>query len=213
MPSRPAFFPNKKPEELDIKDSVIFEKAHPESKKTLAQIAEALTYYLFVWDYTMAHTGRGGVEHEYGMVRQAHFVEIEVDPDTGGIEILKQVSVNDGGKVINPDAFNGQQYGGAYMGLSRSTKETLYFDPKTGLALNDNLIGYPVNVMNDVASIDCAIVETGLGYAPYGSCGVGEDGGACNHTIMPTAVYNAIGKYVDSEPVTPDKILKALGKA
>ncbi len=213
MPSRPAFFPDKKPEELDIKDSVIFEKAHPENKKTLAQIAAALTYYLFVWDYTMAHTGRGGVEEEYSMVRQAHFVEIEVDPDTGGIEILKQVSVNDGGKVINPDAFNGQQYGGAYMGLSRSTKETLYFDPKTGLALNDNLIGYPVNVMNDVASIECAIVETGLGYAPYGSCGVGEDGGACNHTIMPTAVYNAIGKYVDSEPVTPDKILKALGKA
>jgi CO/xanthine dehydrogenase Mo-binding subunit len=212
-PVRPALFPNKKSEELNLKDSVVFEKANPGNKKTLAEIARTWGNELFVWDYTMAHTGRGGVQDEYSMVRQAHFVEIEVDPDTGGIEILKQVSVNDGGKVINPDAFNGQQYGGAYMGLGRSTKETLYFDPKTGLALNDNLIGYPVNVMNDVASIDCAIVETGLGYAPYGSCGVGEDGGACNHTIMPTAVYNAIGKYVDSEPVTPDKILKALGKA
>jgi len=213
QPQRPAFFPNKKPEELDMKDSVIFEKAHPENKKTLAQIAAALTYDLFAWDYTMAHTGRGGVNHEYSMVRQAHFLEIEVDPDTGGIEILKQVSVNDGGTVVNPDAFNGQQYGGVYMGLGRSTKETVYHDPKTGVVLNDNLIGYPVNVMNDVASIDCAYVETRLGYAPYGSCGVGEDGGACNHTIMPTAVYNAIGKYVDIEPVTPDKILKALGKA
>jgi CO/xanthine dehydrogenase Mo-binding subunit len=213
MPSRPAFFPNKKPEELDIKDSVIFEKAHPENKKTLAQIAAALTYYLYVWDYTPGHTGRGGVGREYNMVRQAHFVEIEVDPDTGGIEILKQVSVNDGGKVINPDSFNGQQYGGAYMGLGRSSKETVYHDPKTGVVLNDNLIGYPVNVMNDVASIECAYVETGLAYAPYGSCGIGESGGACNHTIMPSAVYNAIGKYVDIEPITPDRILKALGKA
>lgn len=56
-------------------------------------------------------------------------------------------------------------------------------------------------------------METGLGYAPYGTVGVGESGGAVNHCIMPSAVYNAIGKYVDAEPVTPDKILKALGKA
>jgi CO/xanthine dehydrogenase Mo-binding subunit len=48
-------------------------------------------------------------------------VEIEVDPDTGGIEIIKQVSVNDAGKVINPDAFNGQQYGGAYMDSHSTT--------------------------------------------------------------------------------------------
>jgi hypothetical protein len=112
------------------------------------------TYDLYVWDYTPGHTGRGGVGQKYSMVRQAHFVEIEVDPDTGGIEIKKQVSVNDGGKVINPDAFNGQQYGGAYMGLGRSSKETVYHDPKTGVVLNDNLIGYPVNVMNDVGSIN-----------------------------------------------------------
>ena len=54
-----------------MKDSVIFEKAHPGNKKTLAQIAAAWTYDLFVWDYTMAHTGRGGVKDEYSMVRQA----------------------------------------------------------------------------------------------------------------------------------------------
>jgi xanthine dehydrogenase molybdenum-binding subunit len=212
-PQRPALFPNKKPEELDLKGSVVFEKANPGNKKTLAQIAAAWSRDLFVWDVPPAHTGRGGVEKEYCMVRQAHFVEVEVDPDTGGIEIIKQVSVNDGGRVINPDAFNGQQYGGAYMGLGRSSKETVYHDPQTGVALNENLIGYPVNVMNDVASIDCRFVETGLGYAPYGTSGIGESGGAVNHCIMPSAIYNAIGKYVDSEPVTPDKILKALGKA
>jgi CO/xanthine dehydrogenase Mo-binding subunit len=44
--------------------------------------------------------------------------------------------VNDGGNGINPDAFNGQQYGGAYMGLGRSGKETEYHDRRTGMALN-----------------------------------------------------------------------------
>ena len=197
----------------DLKDSVVFEKANLENKKTLAEIARTWGRNLFVWDTPPAHTGRGGVEEEYCMVKQAHFVEIEVDPDTGGIEIKKQVSVNDGGRVINPDAFNGQQYGGAYMGLGRSSKETVYYDPRTGVALNENLIGYPVNVMNDVESIDCHYVETGSGYSSYGTCGIGESGGAVNHCIIPSAVYNAIGKYVDDEPVTPDKILKALGKA
>jgi hypothetical protein len=66
--------------------------------------------------------------------------------------------------------------------------------------------------MNDVASIDCRFVETGLGDAPHGTCGIGESGGAVDHCIMPSALYNAIGKYVDSEPVTPDKFLEALGK-
>jgi CO/xanthine dehydrogenase Mo-binding subunit len=211
--ARLALMPNKKPEELDIKDSVVFEKANPENKITLAQIAARWGHYLFVWDYPPSHAGRGGVEDTFTMVKQAHFVEIEVDPDTGGIEIKKQVSVNDGGKVINPDSFNGQQYGSVYMGLGRSCKETVYHDPRTGIALNENLIAYPVNVMNDVESIDCRFVETGLGYAPYGTVGIGENGGAVNHCIIPSAVYNAIGKYVDDEPVTPDKILKALGRA
>ena len=139
-------------------------------------------------------------------------MEVEVDPDTGGFEVKKVVVVNDVGRAINPDSINGQQYGGTYMGIWRSGFGAMYYDAQTGVKLNDNYIGYPATVMNDCGPIDCHIVESGLGWGAYGATGIGESGGAMVGTILPVAVHNAIGEWVDY-PTTPDKILKALGKA
>jgi xanthine dehydrogenase molybdenum-binding subunit len=66
--------------------------------------------------------------------------------------------------------------------------------------------------MNDIESVDIEKIETGLGYGPYGMIGLGESAACCTMTITGPAIYNAIGKYVDSFPTTPDKVLKALGK-
>ncbi|MEM2767650.1 MAG: molybdopterin cofactor-binding domain-containing protein, partial [Candidatus Bathyarchaeia archaeon] len=147
------------------------------------------------------------------MIRQAHFVEVEVDPETGKVDVTNVVVVNDVGRVINPDAVNGQQYGGAYMGLARNHLEAIYYDPLTGVKLNDNLLGYCVPLMNDIGRIDCHIFESGMGYGPYGMAGCSEALGAALSMILGPAVYNAIGKWIDDFPITPEKVLKALGKA
>ena len=63
-----------------------------------------------------------------------------------------------------------------------------------------------------MATSNKTIVETGLGYAPYGVIGVGESLGAVTSTILAGAVYNATGKWITDFPITPDKVLKALGK-
>ena len=67
--------------------------------------------------------------------------------------------------------------------------------------------------MNDIDAVDTIIVETGMGYGPYGSVGVGEVVATVTTYLLEGAVYNAIGKWVDDGPVTPDKVLAALGKA
>jgi CO/xanthine dehydrogenase Mo-binding subunit len=145
--------------------------------------------------------------------RQAHFLEIEVDPETGEIFILKVVNVNDVGKALNPMSCEGQQYGGSIMGLSRGKFEEMIYDPATGVMLNGNLIDYKIATIQDVEGpIDTILVESGMGYGPYGSVGIGEDIGTVMTGLIGPAVYNAIGVWIYDHPITPDKVLKALGK-
>ena len=217
---QPAIFLDKKPEELEIKDSMVFEKANPPRKAKVADVMRpffnGLGSPFFAWDFPPSRARDSSQPWEgltmYIMARQCYFIEVEVDPETGMVEITKLVAVNDVGKAINPDAINGQQYGGSYMGIGRSNTEAIYCDPHTGVKLNDNHLGYAILTMNDVGPISCHILESGLGYGPYGVYGIGESSAACTTTITGPAIYNAIGKWVTDFPTTPDKILKALGK-
>ena len=199
-------FPGKKAEELDLRDSEIFEKANPSNRKPVASVAAYFAAQLFAWDSSSINT-----EKKYIMGRQAYFVEVEVDPDTGETEIKKVVVSRDCGRIFNPDSCDQQLYG-VYQGLGRSGTEAIYRDPRTGVKLNDNLIDYPQFTMNDIESVDIEKIETGLGYGPYGMIGLGESASCCTMTITGPAIYNAIGKYIDSFPTTPDKVLRALGK-
>lgn len=225
----PPAFQRMKPEELEIKDSFIFVKDDPSKKKSVQEVVKDVkgsvilpkeyaaiqntTHEpIFVWAYH--RQGRLGVEPgRHRLCRQAHFCEIEVDPETGGIEVTKVVNVNDVGKAISPEAVEGQQYGGTYMGIGRNRSEEYIWDNPTGVLLNGNLLDYKFNTLGDIGSIETIIVETGMGYGPYGSIGVGEDTGTVTTYLLEGAVFNAIGKWVDDGPITPDKVLKALGKA
>ena len=144
-------------------------------------------------------------------VRQAHFVEVEVDTETGEVDVTRVANVNDVGKAINPDAVEGQQYGGSVMGVSRVRTEQVVYCPATGVILNGNLIDYKINTMLDCGPIDPIIIETGMGYGPYGSTGSAKMWPPWCPYAFYVAVHNAIGKWVDL-PATPDKVLKALGK-
>ena len=225
----PAAFPGLTPADLDIKDGFIYAKADPSTRKSVKEIAKDLkgsvilpreyagiqnTSYepVFVWAWH--RQGRFGLEPgRHRLCRQAHFCEIEVDPETGEIEVTKVVNANDVGKAISPEGVEGQQYGGTYMGVGRNLSEEYVWDNPTGVLLNGNLVDYKFATINEIGSVDTVIVETGMGYGPYGSIGVGEDVGTVTSYLLHGAVYNAIGKWVDDGPITPDKVLKALGKA
>jgi CO/xanthine dehydrogenase Mo-binding subunit len=217
-PAQSALFPNKSPEDLDIKDSMVFEKANPSNRRTVREVADAFWNIDPPIFHPVAGTLNGltvdGKPHPdlYAMARQAHFIEVEVDTETGMIDVTKVVCVNDVGHLFNPEGAAAQQYGGAVMGLGRSATEEHFFCPRTGVALNYDLIGYHLGTMNDYPPAQCFINESHLGYAAYGSYGIGENVGASMSGITAPAMYNAIGKWVMDYPTTPDRVLKALGK-
>ncbi|NLJ77711.1 MAG: molybdopterin-dependent oxidoreductase, partial [Peptococcaceae bacterium] len=135
------------------------------------------------------------------------------DPETGGVDVKTIVNINDVGKAISPETCEGQQYGGDYMGVGRALAEEVIYDPKTGVKLNANLIDYKVFTMRDIDETVNLLLETGMGYGPYGLNGIGE----CIATVIPgvigNAIYNAIGERVDDHPMTPDKVLAAIERA
>ncbi len=213
-----AFFPNKRPEDLDIRDSMVFDRANPEKRLPVAEVANAF------WnaDPAIAHPVGPSIEglraegkpdpRLHFMARQAHFIEVEVDMETGQIEVAQMVCVNDVGHVFNKRGAQGQQYGGAIMGLGRSATEEKVFCPQTGVGLNCDHIGYHLGTMNDYPPIECILNESHLGYSAYGACGIGENVGASVSAITSSALYNATGKWVIDFPITPDKVLSALGR-
>ena len=228
--SYPPIFPGMKPEDLDIKDSVISCKRDPSKKLTMAELVGPsgdegpMAFYelygtertpfsepLFAHAYhVQVGAYKGGVRPR--LVRQAHFMEVEIDPETGEIAITKVVNVNDVGRAINPMACEGQMYGGTYMGVGRAMWEAVVHDPKTGVMLNGNLLDYKIATIEDCGPIDTIVVETGQGFGPYGLCGIGEDIATMIPALLGPAVYNAIGVWIDDYPITPDRILRALGK-
>ena len=228
--SLPPAFPDTRPEELDIKDSVIYLKADPSKKRTLADFvgpsgtAGPLSSHetvggktpfsvpLFAFGYHIQTGAYSPDQPRPRFCRQAHFMEVEVDTETGEVEVTKVVNVNDVGKVINRGSCEGQQYGGTYMGVGRAKSEEVVHDPVTGVMLNGNLIDYKIATMLDVGPVDTILVESGMGYGPYGVVGIGEDVATVVPALLGPAVYNATGVWIDDYPITPDKVLGALGK-
>ncbi len=212
------FFPGRKAEDLDIRDSYVFEKANPENRKSVTEAANPF------WnsDPAIVHPAAGSLgelksegkpdSQLHFMSRQAHFVEVEVDTETGLVDVTNMVCVNDVGHVFNPQGAMGQQYGGAIMGLGRCATEEKVYCPRTGVGLNWDHIQYALPTMNDYPAVECILNESHLGYSTYGACGIGENVGASVSAITSPALYNATGKWVLDFPLTPEKVLKALGK-
>ena len=225
----PPHFPDTKPDDLDVKESIIYVKADPSQKMSLAELvgpsAEAgpLSFHelygaerhpfsapLFAHAYQAQIGCYKGFRPKF--CRQVHFMEVEVDTETGEIDVTNIVNVNDVGKVINPDSCAGQQYGGTYMGVGRALFEEVVHDPETGVMLNGNLLDYKIATIDDCQTIDTHLVETRQGYGPYGATGIGEDIATVIPAMLGPAVYNAIGEWIYEFPITPERVLKALGK-
>jgi CO/xanthine dehydrogenase Mo-binding subunit len=218
-PAGPASFPGKKPEDLDVIDSMIFERANPENRKS---ITDVLGPSMDNDNSYIAHPVAGTVSGlisdgkpdrtNYIMGRQAHFIEVEVDTETGQLEVTNAVCVNDVGHLFNPAGAMGQQYGGAIMAFGKSGTEEKVFCPNSGVGLNYDHMFYHIGTMNDYAPVQCILNESHLGYSAYGAYGIGENVGASLTAITASAIYNAIGRWILDFPTTPDKVLKALGR-
>ena len=143
----------------------------------------------------------------------AEFVEVEVDTETGAVEILSVVFAHDIGKVINPIAAEGQVEGGFQQGMGYALMENLTFDQETGACLASEFLDYKMPTSKEMPShIESIFIESDEPTGPFGAKSLAEP---CLTVVAPAianAIYNATGARVRDLPITPEKILRALGK-
>jgi xanthine dehydrogenase molybdenum-binding subunit len=142
----------------------------------------------------------------------ASFAEVEVDTGTGRTQVLKLVIINDCGTVMYASGAEAQQVGGQVMAMGEALTEELIYDPVRGVPLNFNFIDYKMPTILDMPAIEPVLLEVWRGAGEYGACGIGEGTLTCTPRAIANAVYNAIGARVDEIPLTPEKVLRALGK-
>jgi CO/xanthine dehydrogenase Mo-binding subunit len=209
------------PDELDIRDGVVV-SYHSEREQALKQM---VVYGLPNDNYEgwqggpVVGTGKfmptyvTGLDPETGQGTRAvvHYtvgaqaVDLEVDTDTGEIDVLKIASAYDVGKAINPDLVLAQIEGGAVHGMS-SAFEALRFDAK-GRPMNDSFVDYKLVTAYDAPrSIHGDIVETPLEDGPWGARGVGEHVMVQTAPAIANALYNATGVRFADLPLSSEKV-------
>lgn len=153
-----------------------------------------------------------------GMPFQAHvfatqIAEVEVDTETGEVEVLKVTAVHDCGKMINPTFVEGQVEGGIIMGQGYALMEELILDPETANVKNKSLADYHIPTAVDACKdISIEILEYEDNFGPFGAKGIGEPTQLPTAPAIINAIYDAVGVRIYDLPATPEKILKALGK-
>jgi carbon-monoxide dehydrogenase large subunit len=142
----------------------------------------------------------------------AQAVEVEVDLDTGQVEVLRGVAAFDVGRAINPGMVQAQMEGGMVQGISTALFEGLQL--KDGVVQNPSFVDYRIATSTDApADIQTIIVECPQDDGPWGARGIGE------HAMVPTipaianAIYDAVGVRVGAPPFTAEKVYLAMQKA
>ncbi|MFZ5967581.1 MAG: xanthine dehydrogenase family protein molybdopterin-binding subunit [Bacillota bacterium] len=135
-------------------------------------------------------------------------VDIEIDTETGKIEVLKVASCFDVGKVINPKLIEAQVEGAIVQGLGSAIFEELILED--GIPKNASFVDYKIPTAGDMPRMIVNFVENPEETGPFGARGIGEPCMVPAAPAIANAVYNAIGIRINSLPITSEKILKAL---
>jgi CO/xanthine dehydrogenase Mo-binding subunit len=205
--STPNPFKGLKPEDLDMADGKVIVKADPEKGMPLGQ---AVRTNLFA-----TYSGRppNAVWAQQGRaldVMNVATCEVAVDTETGEVEILRFGVVADPGKVMRLTSFESQIHQVMDFSTGCQLLEEFIFDSKTGVRLSTNMFEYKKVSMLDMPRVDLECLETQGSNACYGASGISHS--LANTHLIIMAIHNATGVWVDS-PATPDRVLKALGKA
>jgi CO/xanthine dehydrogenase Mo-binding subunit len=188
------------PDDIDMEDAMVYVKNMPEKR---------IPWVALGWNRTI--TGFGRFEEDYTMSNcMTSFVEVEVDTETGMVDLVRVVNATDAGKIIDPQGLEGQLNGclGA-AGIDSALFEETIIDNK-GRVLNANLIDYKWRTSADLPPIENVILETPAPSHRFRAVGVGEISTSPGPSAVLMAVSNAIGVWIHDYPITPDKVLQAL---
>lgn len=152
-------------------------------------------------------TGQGEPFASYMYATQ--IADVEVDDETGEVEVLRIYAAHDAGTAINPALVEGQIEGGIAMGVGMALEEEIIFDAE-GRQVNPNLTNYLIPTSLDMPKVEVDIVQSYDPIGPFGAKGVGEP------TLVPTApaimnaIHDAVGVRITDLPATAEKVLFAI---
>ena len=142
--------------------------------------------------------------------------EVEIDPETGVVSILRHVIVCDTGRTINPTLAEGQLHGGAAQGLGQALLEQVIYDPETGQPLTGSLMDYAIPRADDLPALEVVMIEMAETDNPLGVKGIGEGPTTGAPPALMGAVRDALsglGVTAIDMPVTPENVWRAIRTA
>jgi xanthine dehydrogenase molybdenum-binding subunit len=206
MKARAARLWETEPDNVDFADGVFFSKAEKELKLTFKQLAGKLMETGGPISVAASVAPRGA-----GPSFTTHLVDVEVDPETGKVDILRYTAAQDVGTMIHPSYVEGQVQGGVAQGIGWALNEEYFFDDK-GRMLNSSYLDYRVPTMLDLPALETILVEHANPDHPFGVRGVAEISVVPPMGAISNAIYNAVGVRMRSLPMAPHKIVKALSE-
>ena len=192
------------PSEIEIASGVFRSKSDPELSISFKELAAELngTGGPVVGRAALTTRGEGGAF-------AGNIVDVEVDPETGKVEVLRCTVFQDAGKAIHPSYVEGQMQGGTVQGIGWALNEE-YFMDDAGKMANSTFLDYRMPLALDLPMIDTVIVEVANPSHPFGVRGVGEVSIAPPLATMANAIHDAIGIRMDRLPMNPAAIMRAI---
>jgi len=214
------------PENLMIEKGKVFVRHMPEKVISIEELPMGEAYYVGVKKqgrgepvlgrgvYTVEdatpldqETGQGKNPSEFWMYA-AHAAEVEVDPHTGRVKVLRISAAHDVGKAIHPLSIEGQIQGALMMGVGTTLFEEMELEQ--GKVKNRSFAEYKIPSALDAPEMIPLIVEEPHRKGPFGAKGLGEPALAPAAPAIANAIYQAVGVRVKDLPITPEKILAGL---
>jgi len=198
--------------DVDV-DAVVWEDGHAKPASSNVGDFEPLS----LKDIASKFSATGGPIGATGTVNaggqapgfSTQYCDVEVDPETGRVEILRFVAAQDAGRAIHPSYVEGQMQGGVVQGIGWALNEE-YIYAEDGTMSNPGFLDYRVPVASDVPMIEPIVVEVPNPNHPYGVKGVGEVSICPPMAAIANAVADAIGRRMQELPMSPPKVLEAL---
>ena len=192
---------------LDTDSGVFHVSGTPAVTKTWAEVAAAATDEQLVADTDF----NAKCTYPFG----THVAVVEVDTETGGVELKRMVTVDDAGTLINPLIVEGQRHGGIAQGVAQALLEELCYD-EDGNPVTSNFADYSIISAAELPSFELEAMETPTPNNPLGAKGIGESGAIGSTPAVQSAVIDALShlgvRHVDI-PLSPQKVWSAIAEA
>jgi CO/xanthine dehydrogenase Mo-binding subunit len=206
------------PSELELREKSVVVKGSPEARVSLSDLAKLDTHgELQALHESVPDPAPFISDRMISCLYPAfhypsfhcHAAEVEVDPGTGEVTVLRYAAAHDIGFAVNPTLIRGQIHGGVVQGIGMGLMEEILY--QDGYRTNVNWTDYKLPTIADVPDIEAIIVEHGIpGGGPYGLKGLGESPVIEPPAALANAVARAAGVRLYSLPMTPEKVLKAI---